>query len=581
MRAIHTSQMSAGSSKLPPYVVIGTNASARFTLKAYRGEGMVLLAMNWRKGKPPKDFVGFAIEYRQPKAKKFYPVNNRLGFLADDGSTVGTLSSLLSPIQKFRWIHFPFDADRPGEFTYRVTPVFMDKDDQLTYGEQQEIDIVLSSETYPGKLNVTFTRGFVASQAFVDRYGQDGSVSSLLPPTGTDQLKFKPTHPKAEEALAWMGFETRRVIFSLLDEAIADKTCEVSVIAYDLQDPEFVDRFKQLKGRLRIIIDDSSTHGATDSEESRSAKSIASIIGKKNVIRQHMSNLQHNKIIIVKGKKIQKVAFGSTNMSWRGLYVQNNNTVVVQGESTVNHFQDAFEAYWSDPGKFRASACAAWMDLDVPGVACQITFSPHAEANLALDDVAKDMLKGTSSVLYSLAFLPQSPGAVKTAVEKIIAMRKVFLYGISERPLTGITLQKPNGVVVTASPEQLGKNVPEPFKPEPAGDSGIRMHHKFVVIDFNTPDARVYFGSNNFSKAADSDSGENLVLIRDPRIATSFAVEALRIFDHYSFRDKQDTSSATEPFALRRPPKTKSEKPWWDRDYADATRIRDRELFSS
>ena len=44
-----------------PFIVTGSNAAALFTLKAYRGESMVLLAMNWKTAKPPEDFVGFAI----------------------------------------------------------------------------------------------------------------------------------------------------------------------------------------------------------------------------------------------------------------------------------------------------------------------------------------------------------------------------------------------------------------------------------------------------------------------------------------------------------------------------------------
>jgi hypothetical protein len=44
------------------FQVSGQNATALFTLKLHRGEGMALLAMNWKKGKPPDNFVGFAIE---------------------------------------------------------------------------------------------------------------------------------------------------------------------------------------------------------------------------------------------------------------------------------------------------------------------------------------------------------------------------------------------------------------------------------------------------------------------------------------------------------------------------------------
>ena len=34
--------------------------------------------------------------------------------------------------------------------------------------------------------------------------------------------------------------------------------------------------------------------------------------------------------------------------------------------------------------------------------------------------------------------------------------------------------------------------------------SGVRMHHKFVVVYFDNPTARVYMGSYNFSLAADT-----------------------------------------------------------------------------
>jgi hypothetical protein len=48
------------------FQVAGANAKALFTLKVHRGDGMALLAMNWKQGTPPDDFVGFAIEYREP-----------------------------------------------------------------------------------------------------------------------------------------------------------------------------------------------------------------------------------------------------------------------------------------------------------------------------------------------------------------------------------------------------------------------------------------------------------------------------------------------------------------------------------
>lgn len=43
------------------FQVVGGNNGAQFTLKRGRGDGMTLIAMNWKDGEPPDDFVGFAI----------------------------------------------------------------------------------------------------------------------------------------------------------------------------------------------------------------------------------------------------------------------------------------------------------------------------------------------------------------------------------------------------------------------------------------------------------------------------------------------------------------------------------------
>ena len=229
------------------YQVTGTNRKAPFTLKIHRGDGMVLLAMNWRKDKPPRDFVGFAIEYKEPKSDRFWPVKNRIGFPGQRSKPSDPMiSSTRAPIQKFRWVHFPYNADKDGQFHYRVTPMFMDEQGTLSRGEPQEALMPLMRETIPGKLNVAFTRGYVSSQAFVERFAPDRKLSTLIPDNAKIGLKFKATHKNADEAHAWMGFEARMSVREVLDEAIKAKA-EVRVIAYDLNLPEIVTRLEKLE----------------------------------------------------------------------------------------------------------------------------------------------------------------------------------------------------------------------------------------------------------------------------------------------------------------------------------------------
>jgi hypothetical protein len=552
---------------------------------------MCLLAMNWKKGKPPKDFVGFAIEYKEPGGAKFFQLKNRLAFPGTDGGVnANRLATRLSPIQKFRWVHFPRNAELPGEFTYRVEPVFMNASDELSYGEPQEVAIELRRETYPCRLNVTYTRGFVSSQAFVDRYGED-AIPKLIPAKADKGLDFEATHPKAEEAHAWMGFEARSAILEVLDEAIADTSAQVRAVLYDLNEPGIVTRLEKRGSRLKVIIDDDGHHGEPKSGESIAGKRLQASAGATNVKRQHMGKLQHNKTIVVDGQNVQAAICGSTNHSWRGFFVQNNNAIVVRGKKPVKLFMTAFDDYWANdtPGAFGKTPSATWMDLGVAGIDAQIGFSPRIKKNAVLDDIAKDVASAESSLFFSLAFLYQTPGAIRNAIKKLKKEKAVFSCGMSDhvvkdingKSASGVALQKPDGKVTVVQPEALTKNVPKPFKSEPTGGGGTRMHHKFIVVDFDKPRARVYMGSYNFSLAADTSNGENLLLIKDRRIAVSYVIEALRMFDHYHFRVTQmEAKEKKEKLQLQKPPRKAGEKPWWNEHYVNARKILDRELFS-
>jgi phosphatidylserine/phosphatidylglycerophosphate/cardiolipin synthase-like enzyme len=563
----------------------GSNAKALFTLKVHRGEGMALLAMNWKRGQPSDDFVGFAISYKEPAGDRFFPLTNRLSFPRPDGSIdLRQRPTTLAPIQKFRWVHFPRNAELDGDFLYRVTPVFMNERGELSYGDEQEVPIPLRRETYPGKLNVTFTRGFVSSQAFVDRFASKGPISTLLPDDAKQGLDFTPTHPETAVALDWMGFEARNAILEVLQQAVDDPRAQVRVIAYDLNEPEIVDKLEALGKRLRVIVDDSDDHGKPDSAETAAAARLG--LTAAAVKRQHLGDLQHNKTIVIDGQSMQTVVCGSTNFSWRGFFVQSNNALVMHGAERVKVFRAAFDDYFASdnkPATFAKTKSAKLTPLRLRGIDAQVGFSPHGADTALLKAVADDVsTKTTSSVLYSLAFLNQTRGPIRTAIKTVTDDPHIFVYGVSDTKVGGLDVQKPDGNVAPVSFEALTKDVPPPFNAEPIGGKGIRMHHKFVVIDFDQPTARVWLGSYNFSGAADTSNGENLLLVKDRRVAVAYAVEALRIFDHYHFRVAHEEAKAGRADALRLTPapRTAADKPWWYEYYTDPHKVRDREMFA-
>ncbi|ESY29540.1 phospholipase D-like domain-containing protein [Mesorhizobium sp. C386A] len=559
------------------FQAVGSNAEALFTLKVHRGERMALVAMNWRGGKPSNDFAGFAIQYQPPGAAKPLTVGNRLNFEgAPNPKGYKSFPTTQAPIQKFRWVVFPYDEPPPGPYTFMVTPMFMDAAGALIPGEPQTTSIDLGKETYPGKINVAFTRGYIASQSFVDKFLVDGPMKTLLPARVALGTTFVPTHPRATEAYKWMGLEARQEIFALLDAAVADPTAKVSMVAYDMAESEIMERLIALGPRLRIIIDDSDKHGLETSGETKSETLLTASAGKANVKREHMGGLQHNKMIIVDAA-LPRAVCGSTNFSWRGLYVQSNNAVLLTGAQAVAPLKAAFEAYWKKDG-FTDGISADWHSLGLAGIDAKITFSPHDKGRARLAEIGKDVQKAETSLLYSLAFLNITPGAVTEAVEAA-TNSPIFTYGISDKN-TGVIVHKPNGNTAPVYFARLNKHVPTPFKVEPSSGGGPNLHHKFIVIDFNTPNARVWTGSFNFSGAADLENGENLLLIRDQKIATSYMVEGLRIFDDYHFRVAQDDATkAKKSLALQRPPGA-GDPPWWAEDFTDPVKIRDRVLFA-
>jgi len=61
-----------------------------------------------------------------------------------------------------------------------------------------------------------------------------------------------------------------------------------------------------------------------------------------------------------------------------------------------------------------------------------------------------------------------------------------------------------------------------------------------VITNFNLSTARVWCGSSNLALGGEEDNGDNLICIKDQDVATAFAIEAMRLTDHYNFRSVRE-----------------------------------------
>jgi hypothetical protein len=99
--------------------------------------------------------------------------------------------------------------------------------------------------------------------------------------------------------------------------------------------------------------------------------------------------------------------------------------------------------------------------------------------------------------------------------------------------------------------------LPPPFNQvRNIGGVGHQVHHKFVVCGFNGEDPVVFCGSSNLALGGEQLNGDNLLAIRDPYVATAFAIEALGLVDHFQFLDRVQT---TDGAPTKPPPASKSD----------------------
>jgi phosphatidylserine/phosphatidylglycerophosphate/cardiolipin synthase-like enzyme len=555
------------------------------TVKLYRGEGACLLAFDLARAIATDDFVGFSIEVKYPGAAKFGALRNRLRFKYDTPGTT-QFSSLEAPFQKFRWIHVPSEV-MAGKFEYRVTAQYM-REGQLVAGAQVKASVSLAPDTVKDFVNVGFTRGFASSQAYRDRFKNNPDI--LPPPTAPSKDNLSHDMAPHEAAYAWLGFEARRLIMDTLQEVVDDPALTLDALIYECKEPQVLQKLTALGPRLRAIIDDHDDQGDPDSAESISAAQLSA--AGAAVKRLHFARQQHNKVLIVKrnGVPVKAIA-GSTNFSLRGLYIQANNVLLFSDATAPRVFSQVFDAYWAPKTKvavsFRADALSKtwWVVRDQPGSRVSLCFSPHAAADVALSltPVAAAIEEAESSVLYAVVFLNQLTGRVREALDELMD-RSLFSYGVAQR-VSGLAVNKPDGARGLLPFAYLGENAPPPFNAEWNGNTTERsnmVHHKFVVTDFNGKRPMVFTGSSNMAAGGEEDNGDHMICIEDRQIAIAYAIEALRMFDHFHFRVKTMEKEATgEPLTLAMPPKAGG-KTWFAAYYRKGhVKERDRKLFVS
>jgi hypothetical protein len=531
--------------------------SEELRFAVHRGDGAALLSFDIDADMAP-DLAGFAVECEPPEGDA-YPILNRLSF--EHAITADTTPSERrwtptseAPIQRFHWIHYPKDVPK-GTFTYRATAMLFvpGSETELRPGPSAECSLELRDTGY-GDFKLGFTRGYLSSQAYAERFN-NAPIEPDPPTIDFDTAPF-------EAQYSWLGAHARKLVFALIEETAADPQLSLDVFAYDFDEPAIIAKLAGLGPCLRLYLDNSASHVAAkgSSHEPREVEALATITasaGADNVKVGHFSRYAHDKIMIQKrGAEPVKVLSGSANFSVRGLYVQSNNVFVFDDRDVAAFYGRAFEQAWEDAAGFAKSQIASqWFPEPSSRTArlpdFQVSFAPHADPEVSLRPVADAIEAAKSSVLFSIMEIGSGTGPVLDAVRALPDRPDIYAFGTTQRLDGSLKVTSPGkGGGVFIPFEYLHSKVPKPFRPEISGGVGQVIHHKFVVVDFNGDNPAVFAGSSNLAAGGEHENGDNLLVFRDPAIASTYAVEAIRLVDHYRFREAMLESSIAAPLKL-------------------------------
>ncbi len=398
-----------------------------------------------------------------------------------------------------------------------------------------------------------------------------------------------------ENMYVWLGYSARKKTYSMLQEALSDNAVTVDMYAYDFNDPVIAQMCLDLaaKGSIRMIIDNAALHTEAGSKEGDFEQRFKlKATGQAEIFRCRFARYSHCKIIILKrNNKPYKVLTGSTNFSYTGLYINANHVLIFDLEKVAAYYEDVFNACWKNGNApaFRESTFAdktkKFTSNGLPST--EINFSPHTPeyAQQLIDAITTNVTDTkTKSVLFSVMEMgAKSTGSLIPALRELHKNDSIYTYGVTDSSSGEISLYKPgkkNGLLINA--KAANRELPPPFNKEHSLGLAHAIHHKFVVINFNKITARVYCGSSNLALGGEKDNGDNLLCIKDTDVATAFAIEAIRLTDHYNFRSLKDKEVKEEENGGDKKPIKLDDTGKWVEKFYDKNDIRciERILFA-
>jgi hypothetical protein len=230
----------------------------------------------------------------------------------------------------------------------------MPADDELQ-GMQLQLDIENKAVTYDGLVDIGFTRNFASSQAYRAQFANNPDIIPADAKDGLDFEKSTLKNERGESVYSWLGFEAHALLFDFLKRAEADderRWTSWHTTSMNATSSRQSNRSGRGCARPSMTPRATTIRTTPDSTESRSADRFIAAGGQ--VKRIHFHNLQHNTVCITRRNGIpETVLCGSTNFTYRGLYIQANNMLVFRSPDLAALYGQMFDLAFASPSTFR------------------------------------------------------------------------------------------------------------------------------------------------------------------------------------------------------------------------------------
>ncbi|MGC3029668.1 phospholipase D-like domain-containing protein [Burkholderia sp. DN3021] len=540
------------------------------SVRSYLSPTLVLLAFDWADAQSRNDFLGFAIRrtpgFWSADGKTRAPnswLPNRLTFDGPAADTQGDAPTDQAPIQKFMWWDARIDPqDRGASFRYDVYPVVGTPDDLQVLDAQAGVcDVVLPEHIEDG-IGTWFNRAVVSSQAFAKQVAALGLAPNAAP-SDAQALKLR----------TWLANDMEQVFAEMLDRA----SRAVSAV-YHLTDtlwalPAFEAFGRKHGGASLAIVYDAHTTARKGKPPlpSPNQPAVDALQGLATLAPRDRTHIMHDKLIVTDAPSNPapaRVLTGSANFTTEGLTEQANVLHTFDSPAMAALYNDRAHALAGNPSiADTARLSPGWsVPMTIGSAQVRLAFSPEpAGQRTEIDTIVAAIAAAKHSVSFCL-FMP-TDAALRDACFAA-GDRGLMMFGLVNKinigsatkadaarqagqSLDAATLanlelyhrSRDNHDVIDAeyfSPA----TVPQGFEPEMRQFPGepapayppVVIHHKFIVIDAEGANPVVYTGSANMSRNSEQYNDENLLEIRDKRIAAIYLAEFLRLYEHYRAR---------------------------------------------